>query len=420
MDVNKCVASTNEPALTQSCITQSQPQHPTAPSDCLATALSSSRISLVWQDNANNETGFKIERKSSGGTYAQINMNGILSGTGSGGYYEDSGLSAGTNYCYRVRAYNSVGDSDYSDEACASTQAAPVVQPTTTTGSATAITSNSATLNATVNPNGMATGAFFQWGISSSFGNTTPSQIIGSGSVGINISANLTGLTPATVYYFRAVAANGSGGTIFGAIQTFTASSVPTIPVSQPQITGISPNPVPAINASQWVTVNGAGFISGLKIILRTGNEVYTIPITSAGWVNSTQVKIYPNFTAQPAQWTVQAVNPDNQQSNMFSFSIIAPVVDPILSLYPTSGVKGTLFTFEGSGFTPDGGITEVIFKPDGTNYPSLHYSADGNGSFTKTYNSATASIMGTYTITWFDDATGYQSNQVRETINAY
>ncbi|PJA62748.1 MAG: hypothetical protein CO161_04810, partial [Candidatus Portnoybacteria bacterium CG_4_9_14_3_um_filter_44_9] len=101
------------------------------------------------------------------------------------------------------------------------------------------------------------------------------------------------------------------------AYQTITAAPAPAI-------TSISPNPVPAINASQWVTINGSGFVSGLRIILRTGSEVYTIPITSAGWVNSTQVKIYPNLTATPASWTVQAVNPDNQQSNMFSFSVTA------------------------------------------------------------------------------------------------
>ncbi|MCG2691115.1 CAP domain-containing protein [Candidatus Parcubacteria bacterium] len=418
-DANSCGTITNKPTTTQSCVTQSQPQPPTAPSNSATTVLSSSRVVLIWQDNASNEAGFKIERKSSGGTYAQINMSGALSGIGSGGYYEDTGLSGGTNYCYRVRAYNSAGDSAYSNETCATTQITPSIQPTANTGFATNITSSSATLNGMVNPNGIATGAFFQWGNSSSFGNITSSQTIGNGNANIDVSANLTGLMPATAYYFRTVAVNGAGGTVFGATQTFTTSQASTPPVvPKPMIISISPNPVPPLNGQQWITINGTGLVSGLKIVLRTGNEVYTIPITSAGWVNSTQVKIYPNLTAQPAQWTVQAVNPDNKQSNMFSFSIITPVVNPILSLYPTSGVKGTLFTFGGTGFTPNGGITEVIFKPDGTNYPLSHYSANGSGNFAKTYNSATVSMAGTYIITWFDDTTGRQSNQVRETIN--
>lgn len=202
------------------------PSIPTAPSNISATALSSSRIALVWQDNANNESGFKIERKASGGMFSQINTSGAISG--SGGYYEDTGLSGGTNYCYRARAYNSAGDSAYSNESCATTTATPSVQPVVNTGSATTITSNSATLNATVNPGGTATGAFFQWGNSSSFGNITPSQTMGNDNTNIDVLTNLTGLISATTYYFRIVAVNGAGGTVFGATQSFITSQVVT------------------------------------------------------------------------------------------------------------------------------------------------------------------------------------------------
>jgi hypothetical protein len=48
-------------------------QLPAAPSSLTATTLSVSQIGLAWVDNATNETGFKIERKTgAGGTYAQI------------------------------------------------------------------------------------------------------------------------------------------------------------------------------------------------------------------------------------------------------------------------------------------------------------------------------------------------------------
>jgi hypothetical protein len=132
-----------------------------------------------------------------------------------------------------------------------------------------------------------------------------------------------------------------------GTVTARPVSPTPTPVVSPPQITGISPNPVPAINASQWVTINGKDFVFGLKIILRTGSEVYTIPITSAGWVSSNQVKIYPNFTAAPAQWTVQAVNPDGKQSNLFSFSVQAPAQQPAaptnLLVLPLSASTATM-----------------------------------------------------------------------------
>ncbi|OPX85469.1 MAG: Exoglucanase B precursor [Pelotomaculum sp. PtaB.Bin104] len=84
---------------------------PEAPSDLSATALSSSRIKITWEDNSNNETGFKIERKRSGGTYSQITTVGANVTT-----YTDSSLSDDIRYYYRVRAYNAYGNSDYSDE----------------------------------------------------------------------------------------------------------------------------------------------------------------------------------------------------------------------------------------------------------------------------------------------------------------
>jgi hypothetical protein len=91
---------------------------PAAPTGLAASAVSSSQINLSWTDNASNETGFKIERKTgSGGTWSQV----ATVGAGVTGY-SNTGLSASTTYTYRVRATNSAGDSGYSNEANATTQ----------------------------------------------------------------------------------------------------------------------------------------------------------------------------------------------------------------------------------------------------------------------------------------------------------
>src|SRR6185436_6439139 len=75
---------------------------PAAPSGLTATAVSSTQINLSWTDNANNESGFRIERKTgAGGTYAEIATVGANVTS-----YSNTGLSAGTTYYYRVRAYN--------------------------------------------------------------------------------------------------------------------------------------------------------------------------------------------------------------------------------------------------------------------------------------------------------------------------
>jgi hypothetical protein len=83
--------------------------------------------------------------------------------------------------------------------------------PTAVTGVATDIDDNSATIAGTVNPNGASTSAFFEWGTSASYGNITPIINIGSGTVAVPVTANLTGLTPGTTYHFRIVAINSKG-----------------------------------------------------------------------------------------------------------------------------------------------------------------------------------------------------------------
>ena len=90
---------------------------PAAPSNLNVTAVSKSQINLAWTDNDDNENGFKIERSPTGnGNWIQIGTTGINE---SG--YLDTNLTCGTTYYYRVRAFNSSGDSNYSNTASTST-----------------------------------------------------------------------------------------------------------------------------------------------------------------------------------------------------------------------------------------------------------------------------------------------------------
>jgi len=86
-----------------------------------ATAISYSQINLTWTDDSDNETGFKIERSTGTNNFELIATVGANVTS-----YSDKGLSASTPYIYRVCAYNSGGDSGYSNEASATTEAAPV------------------------------------------------------------------------------------------------------------------------------------------------------------------------------------------------------------------------------------------------------------------------------------------------------
>jgi hypothetical protein len=91
---------------------------PIAPSNLGSTANSSSQVTLSWNDNSNNETEFRIERKrTASGTWSQIAQVGSNVRN-----YSDSGLSSNTTYFYRVRAANQAGPSGYSTESNVTTR----------------------------------------------------------------------------------------------------------------------------------------------------------------------------------------------------------------------------------------------------------------------------------------------------------
>jgi hypothetical protein len=111
------VPNTGTVSSPASATTDPAPAVPAAPSGLSATAISRTRIDLSWTDNADNETGFKIERSKRVNTnFTQIATVGqdVTS-------YIDTTVKKNTLYYYRVRATNEYGDSDYSNEASAKT-----------------------------------------------------------------------------------------------------------------------------------------------------------------------------------------------------------------------------------------------------------------------------------------------------------
>lgn len=109
--------------------------------------------------------------------------------------------------------------------------AAMAAEPNANTTTAGSVTATTAVVNGGVNPRGVATTAYFEYGTTTSYGSRTPDQAVGADNGNRTVSATLTGLAPSTTYHFRVVAINADGVSR-GEDQTFTttAASAATAP----------------------------------------------------------------------------------------------------------------------------------------------------------------------------------------------
>lgn len=129
-----------------------------------------------------------------------------------------TGLAGGTTYHVRAYATNSVGTAYGSDISFLTLGQAP--SGVTVAGSN--VTTSSVTLSGTVNPNYLSTTVSFEYGLTTSYGqtiNATQSPVTGNSIA--NVSADVTGLTAGTTYHFRLKTVN-SLGTVYGEEMTFT------------------------------------------------------------------------------------------------------------------------------------------------------------------------------------------------------
>jgi lysophospholipase L1-like esterase len=120
---------------------------PAAPSNLTATAVDQHDIKLIWHDNSSNETGFEINN---GVTSRNAGANSTT--------YTWGGLAPGTYMCFKIRSYNSAGDSAWDPNVspwyvCTTT---PKPKPPTVTSYAALGDSYSAGLgNSPAYPNGV-------------------------------------------------------------------------------------------------------------------------------------------------------------------------------------------------------------------------------------------------------------------------
>jgi hypothetical protein len=188
---------------------------PLAPTNLTAAWQAGPQVALTWTDNANNETGFVVERSTGVDcglvptNNAQIATPGPSAGTGAGVTYVDKAVSAYGSYSYRVKAVTATGSSAYTNTvanvASPGIPAAPTNVGVTTAKDPAPATTYTASLNwvSAANPTNFtvqrATNAAFTRGVTSST------------VAGTLRTATQTGLNANTRYYYR-VRASGIAG----------------------------------------------------------------------------------------------------------------------------------------------------------------------------------------------------------------
>lgn len=84
------------------------PTPPRTPSGATVTFLSSNEVDLQWNDNSNNEVGFKVLRRVN-----NVNFTQIASLPPNTTQYNDTTVQPGVYYEYHIQAYNVAGYSDF-------------------------------------------------------------------------------------------------------------------------------------------------------------------------------------------------------------------------------------------------------------------------------------------------------------------
>jgi uncharacterized protein (TIGR02145 family) len=251
---------------------------PVTPTDLKLAVVSQTEIDLAWKDNSSNENGFKIERSlnvaSGWAEITSTTANVIL--------FKNTDLTPVTNYFYRLRAFNSVGNSEYSN-LTNSTTLPPNTIPVLTTTAVSSITINSAGAGGNITADGgvpvIARGVCWSTTANPTISNSFTSDGTGSGT----FTSSISGLTPGTIYYIRAYATN-SVGTSYGNEINFTTQN-PTYVA--PAVTSSAATLVTNTSATLNGSVNANGSSTTVTFEYGTtfvyGSTINTTPGTVTG-----------------------------------------------------------------------------------------------------------------------------------------
>jgi len=88
------------------------------------------------------------------------------------------------------------------------------------------------------------------------------------------------------------------------------------------RVDGVSPNPVPASNAQQTITVNGEGFTPDSRVFVSWANKDHEIPPARVKTVNDKQLQVQLTVGTEHDKWQLHVLDPKHGNSNTLDFNV--------------------------------------------------------------------------------------------------
>ncbi len=232
------------------------------------------------------------------------------------------GLSSDTLYYYRVKATNGTGAATGAIQSVRTL--APTIPPSIATPAGNDADATSATVGASIKPNGSPTSFRIEYGTSEALGQTSDFFAVGAGAAWVPVSAGLAGLSADTLYYYRVLAFNGLGlgVSVTRTFRTAANAEAPTI-APPPDLELVSTSPV--LSAS----INPKGLPTS-----------YTLEYgaTSSLGQSTDPVSIGTGAATAPASVTLDGLSVNTQYYYRFSATSSAGTTFSAIASFKTSG----------------------------------------------------------------------------------
>lgn len=206
-----------------------------------------------------------------------------------------------------------------------------------------------ATLTASAIANGASTLAWFEYGLSTNYDNTTPATVIGDGTAPISFTNEIIGLLTATNYHFRAVASNSVGRAVSPDAVFFISNTLPVI-------TGLTNLVVLAPNQSSPLlgfTIGDLETPAASLVVTATVQNATLLPLTGiefGGTGSNRTVRLTP--APEQRGTTSVTVRVSDEHGGQKSQSLTLRVEDFVLLWGPLSGSGDVaLADINGDGF---------------------------------------------------------------------